>query len=602
MLLSPRDGEEVSDRAKGRSMILRAIRTGMFNRPGHNVHGGWRLSVDADVSQNTLPTDRNMAGFNGSPMSLLRVHDPECFSDWPDDERKEFEAALHASARFAFRHPVRIGYTNPQFLDLHLGFVIGADVDDKTLLASARRHLYDLVAFTATCDSVEEFCSPTYMAVNLNGLVPLAEFLDGTKDGRTVQALLADIWGMIAVAVHGPTAEVSFPHCRAYSDTAREEVSCLYAWLNLVCPDLFPICDDEARAFLGLALPGLYAPLRVPPAVVQSFRDLITAPVQTRELVEWIGRCGWHPPFDLSEPGGSAPRFRIATRYKTKSYCIGSVNEIDGWLQRRACGAYWNDNAGKTTGFKFHVLVDYEPPGEWHDGSADPKLIDWPFMQAVEFVSLQDEDRVIGAMKTATILPAAPGDSLGTPADVWHGTGRPSLAPVDPVAWLVGTHWRQPIERPLRWQHLKRLAVRIAAIGAGQFETVDADETKWLFKENGVEAVFELPNGAALVLDRANTRVDRQVPSLDLLTLHDIEWDWLNPPEIFVPFGVRVREQGAQRDFGLEHSGNSQGFTVSIGNPMQLAWKSTSSPNAIEQRTWFGTVNGTDILPNGYRS
>ena len=297
--------------------------------------------------------------------------------------------------------------------------------------------------------------------------------------------------------------------------------------------------------------------------------------------------------FPSPTPPNPLPRFRIATRYRASRFCVGSVNEQDAWLQRRSVLAYWKDAKGITTGLKWQVRFDIE-------GITRDALGDWLFMESIELISLQSGSQVIGAYRNAPIVPAKQGDVLACPARVF-GPGKADLyVPRDPIGWLLGTHWRQSIERPIRHQQVKRLFVGVTPIGAGRWEQLDEVGTRWAFVENGVEAVIETPAGARLVKMDNRTASKEPVECLQLYGGEDIRWDWLNVPTIFTPFGLAVQEQGQPRAFGLQVSGGSHDCELQRGD-MRIKWVSPSRPDRVADRAWWGWVGGQEILPGGYR-
>jgi hypothetical protein len=605
LTLEPRPGRERADRDLARKVILRCIRQGQFRRAGHAADGVWFWHFHD--GENAPPGDRNTPGFMGCALVRIWAFDRRKMSDWPAGELAEFKEAVRASVEASIRLPVRIGYANPQVLDFFLHWVAADLLGDGSIRDHAQGHLREFLAYAATTDTFEEYVSPTYMAVNLSAGVPLAWYTKGTADEAITQDLLGRIWRQIGAAAHGPTEELCGPHARAYGDTAIGMSAHMYAWLHLAAPQVFTVPQEglgqggslaliqrKSTMYDGLPAPGLYVPLGVPADVERALRDRFETPVQSRELLEWVGRCAWWPPYDLSvpDPAQPAPRFRIATRYRTSRFCLGSVNEQDAWLQRRSVLAYWKDAGGATTGLKWHVRFDIE-------GATKENLGDWMFMESIELISLQSGAEVIGAYRTAPIVPAKPGDVLACPARVF-GPGKADLyVPRDPIGWLLGTHWRQSIERPIRHQQVKRLFVGMTPIGAGRWQALDAAGTRWAFGENGIEAVVETPAGARLVRMDNRTGSDEPVECLQLYGDEDIEWDWLNVPNVFAPFGLIVQDLGRPRRFGLQASGGPQACELQRGD-LRLKWVSPSRPDRVTDRAWWGWVGGREVLPAGY--
>jgi len=464
LVLSPRPGREKADRRTGRAMILRAIRQGQYRNPGHPADGAWHWSVPAEAGE--FPRDRNTAGFMGCALVRIWANDPLRLADWTEADLAAFKDAVGASADAAIRHRVRIGYANPRILDFYLLTAAADLLDERRYRQAGREQLDEFLRYARTTDAFEEYLSPTYTAVNLSAAVCLAHYTRATADEAAASELLERAWGHLTSAAHGPTRQVAGPHARAYHDTLQQNPDQLYGWMHLAAPEVFPAVGDDdaayARAFNALCAPGLYVPLGVPEAVANSMRSTFAQPVEARVLTEWIGRCAWKPPYDLTrpDPAAAAPRFRLATRYRTARYCVGSVNEQDGWLQRRSVLAYWLDERGEPTGVKWQVVVEVDDP--------DTYLGDWLFMMGVELVSVQSQNRVIGAYLTAPIAPVRPGDELTAPARV-HSIGRADTThAADPAVWLLGTHWRQGIGREDLRQHLKGLWIGITPVGAGR--------------------------------------------------------------------------------------------------------------------------------------
>ncbi len=605
LVLEPRQGREAADRTLARRMILRCIRQGQFRRAGHPADGIWHWNFTDRPSE--PPADRNTPGFMGCGLVRIWAFDPLKMADWPASEFAEFRDAIRASVNAGHRLPVRIGYANPQVLEFLLGFVAADLLADASIRDRTREHLQTFLQYAATTDAFEEYLSPTYMAVNLSAAVPLAWYVRDTADAVLAQELLQRIWRQIGAAAHGPTQELCGPHSRAYGDTAIEKADNLYAWLHLAAPQVFdvpegdlsqgrpmPLIQQNATMYDGLAAPGLYVPLAAPPGVTQVLHEQFETPRESRELLEWIGRCAWWPPYDLSKPDSSqsAPRFRLATRYRAARFCLGSANEQDAWLQRRSVLAYWKDACGLTTGLKWHVRFDIE-------GATKDNLGDWLFMESIELISLQSGPHVIGAYRNAPIVPAKPDDVLACPARVYGPERADLYIPRDPIGWLLGTHWRQSIERPIRHQQVKRLFVGITPIGAGQWNPLNTAGTRWAFADNGIEAVIETAAGAQLVRMDNRTANSEPVECLQLHGASDIEWDWLNTPRIFAPFGLLMQEQGQSRSFGLQATGGPHDCELQRGD-LRLTWLSPTRPDRVADCAWRGWIAGRELLPAGH--
>jgi hypothetical protein len=95
------------------------------------------------------------------------------------------------------------------------------------------------------------------------------------------------------------------------------------------------------------------------------------------------------------------------------------------------------------------------------------------------------------------------------------------------------------------------------------------------------------------------TGSDESAECLQLHGAEDIEWDWLNVPSVFAPFGLAMQEPGQLRRFGLQASGGPQACELQRSD-LRLKWVSPSQPDRVAGRTWWGWVGGREVLPTGY--
>jgi len=508
-----------------RGMIVRAIRAGQIRDPQSPACGVFHRTIGAGAEAESI--DHNWAAFGGCALARLLQGDPQRLSDWPEDDRQLVLDALRLAAEAMLRRWPRAGYTNILLMAMYLTLAAGRFLGDDELRSRAERKFSQALRFIRTTGAFEEYISPTYTGVNLSALVPLAELERSGPLGAECLWLLQLQWRLLARQVHLPAGQIAGPHSRAYYDKAGEGPGPTHDYIFLATDGAYPLRPDK---FTLSGHPGLFWPLRVPDdALAEMLDDYAAGPRQHRQLVEWIGRDE-----GLPAPGPDEPprRFRLTTTYKTDNFCLGTVNEQDVWHQRRNLLAYWPDGAGGTTGIKAEVQFS----ARWFESRF---LGEWPFQMAVTFSSVQHGPAVLGAYHMAQILPARPGDRL-------HGLSRYAALghendtePRNPAAWLLGTHWRQPIEPEQRISHLERVAIRLSPIGPGRWVRHDTEGLLWTFSHNDVHCTVTLRNPAKL-----------EDGSLVLLDLKDLRWDWLAPPDIFAPFGLYIRH-GGQIDVGM---------------------------------------------------
>lgn len=600
LILAPRPWCAQADRDLGRKMILRAIRQGRYLNPGDPAHGIWYWKITDEGEP--PPTDRNTPGFTGCGMLRTWAADRRKFDDWSANEMAEFKAAVRISFEAGERHWVRLGYTNPQCLDLFLGFAAADLLEDDAVRIRTRKRLADFVRFASVCDSFEEWLSPTYAGVNLTGLVPLRWYVRDTKDETAVAGLLDFEWKLVAAGSHAPTREICHPHSRAYGDLAIEHGAGLYVWLHLAAPDIYTFDPDRlpphtmapqqlqqepCRMFDGLAAPGLYYPLNVPPERLEEIRSVYPEPVEKRFSIEWVGRHGWLRgdgivPDDITRPEGSA-RCRMGSYYKTAAFCLGTVNESFVWVQRRPCGAYWNDRHGAATGIRIQAVLE----------TAAPNMPFFVF-NLLEYAGIQDRDAVLGALVTSTVRPADGSEKLISALDA-VGLSRNGQKP-GAAAWLLGTHWREGLMQADLEQKFRAVWFGITPLGRGTWRPRDAEGRQWAFEENGIQAAIELHAPGRIEELPRLTRTPEPVPCLTIGALTDVTWNLLALPDILWPFALQVSATDRVPETAFEAAGTAAAFEIK-NRTMRMTRTATPSWDAVTQSTWRGWVNGREILP-----
>ncbi len=127
----------------------------------------------------------------------------------------------------------------------------------------------------------------------------------------------------------------------------------------------------------------------------------------------------------------------------------------------------------------------------------------------------------------------------------------------------------------------------------------DSKGTRWVFSENGIEAVVETPLGAKKVSHQHRSMEGLLSESLELWLGENVSWDWLHPTPIFLPFSLRMQALGVPREFGLRVTGQGDGCELQRG-ALRLKWTGTRQRKEMAQRTWWGWVGGKEILPSGF--
>jgi hypothetical protein len=255
---------------------------------------------------------------------------------------------------------------------------------------------------------------------------------------------------------------------------------------------------------------------------------------------------------------------------------VGSVNEACAWNQRRNVLVHWLDDRGELTGLKLEVRIECRQQEERF-----PYGI-WPLQMGLESLALQDGPRVVGALIRADVVPAERGDVLGAPS-AYMGIGHEALlVPRNPVAWLLGTHWRQPIEPRDRRAPLEAIEFSFTALGTGVWSR-EADDL-FAFASGPVNALIRAPQPAQVAGDR-----------LVLSRLERLDWDWLGAPAVLLPYALAV---GAARPNPPPVTAEeADGRIRIVAGDMEIVRRRIAAPDAVEHPTWHGRIAGREVLP-----
>jgi len=578
LTLWPRPRRRRKDRDLARAMVLRTVREGQIRDRQLPVRGVFRKYIGPGAQAE--PIDHNWAAFCGCALATLWQGDPEALRDWPDQDRRTLEKALLLAAEAMLARWPRKGYTNILLMALYLTLAAGRLLRDQDLRRQAEQKFAEALRFVRTTESFEEYLSPTYAGVNFSALVPMAALERGGALESNCLWLLELQWRLLGRQAHLPTGQIAGPHSRAYSDMVGRAPSATYDYLFLATAGRYAL-DPEKFTILGL--PGLIWPLHVPDdALAEMLDEYRTGPRQHRQIVEWIGR---DPDLDAPAPGEGARRLRLTTTYKTSQFCVGSVNEQDVWHQRRNLLVYWPDGAGGTTGLKAEVeIVPQRSEARF--------LPEWPFQMAITFSSVQDGPAVLAAYHTAAILPAKKGDTLQALSRYVAAGHESDTEPREPIAWLLGSHWRQPIEPPQRFARLENLTIRLCRLGPGNWRQQDRLGLVWTFSQGSTCCAVRLAHSASL-----------DEHGLVLADFRNLEWDWLAPPDLFVPLALAIgpAEAAARAKAQPVEVDRQAGGAFSLawswpaGRSLLLRHRPTPAPDQVDRPTWTGLIDGEAI-------
>ena len=247
----------------------------------------------------------------------------------------------------------------------------------------------------------------------------------------------------------------------------------------------------------------------------------------TRLFCEWIGvdhvgPLDQIPPVSTVQP---PQRRRELTCYRSAEFCLGSVNEMDSWNQRRALGGYIRTPAGS-------AMIAWKPQFVI-PGSDDNDLVhQWPIMMYFNLCSGQDGPTVLAGI---TAMPVSEG-------------------------WLAGSHWRQRVSG----------GVPDLSVDLG-FDLDLPDQAGELPKpevgkcwrcQTGKSVIRLLPLGGQLAGQAAQPEL-RQTGQhqwrLSLLQARNMPFDWSSPPPVQLAFVLDIQPSGGPEGLlagGFEGSGS----------------------------------------------
>ena len=405
LLTDPASG--LAQRAEGfvclRTVIDTQIRDEM---PGEVIdpRGGWLWSVSNTSGQGV---SWNWAEFTGTDMLALLRHDaaPD-HSDWPDGLLDDLIDCLRRAVDCSILRHVRVSYTNITAMSVELAALAGELLGVPEYVEAARAHLGEWIAFTERAGGFEEFNSNTYGGVTLPHLAALAEYVKDDDIRAKALRMEQAYFDHVLDFYHSPTRETCMPRARSYHE--RLPGTPLHTYLcRLIAlrrPDAVfdptwepkpyhvPVCCHATDEQLD----HLLAPL--------------TEPREVRRFVEWTGQDHVGPLDQVPEAGGDGTRRREIVAYQHPQFCIGSVNEIDSWSQRRALGGYVAADDGA-------AMVSWRPEITVTGCAAGDQKRLWPAQMLFNLCTGQAGPTVLAGVTTMPVIDG----------------------------WLCGSHWRQKV-------------------------------------------------------------------------------------------------------------------------------------------------------------
>jgi len=490
------------------AQIERRVIAKPLNVAGLDGRGTWCMAVGDTTGSGP---SFNLEDFIGSEIVQILLEDRvKDHGDWPKGLQDRLERCLANAVRCGMRRSVRLSYTNPVAMGIECSALAGEMLGRAEFVAYARRRLAGR-QFAERAGTFEEFNSSCYGGVTLPHIAYLAEWARD-KDIRA-QALSMErlYFDHVCDFLHGPTGELSMPQSRAYSD--RLAGTQLHDYLSHVLVDRG--LGTEARA-AGLGPPPArrrlgrqyycHATNRQIRRLFRRFRR----PRETRVFCEWIGRDHVGPLQQVPPPSkGPHTRRRELVNWRAEEFCIGSVNEIDCWQDRRALGGFIRTPAGS-------VMVAWKPVIAVPGRDEDEQDHRWPTLMYFNLCCGQDRGTVLAGV---------------------------SPVPID-GPWLCGSHWRQKVSGTVPGVSVD-FGFDIAGLGRGVRPPPLETGRTWRLNV-GRCTVSLLFMGGHLGATEAVPEVARTRNGwrISLLRQEHFELDWARPPEVGLAFVLDLSPRG----------------------------------------------------------
>ena len=157
-------------------------------------------------------TDANAVEFCGFDLQLIR----RLHRDWlPEPDRDALDGLLAHAVEGCLRHRVSPSYTNIAILNAANLITLGESLGRSDAADEGYRRL-DALAADVWRHGLHEYCSPTYYAIDIEGLGVIERFADRDAGRALARALLELIWTDVAVNFFPAAERLAGTHSRTY--------------------------------------------------------------------------------------------------------------------------------------------------------------------------------------------------------------------------------------------------------------------------------------------------------------------------------------------------------------------------------------------------
>jgi len=310
--------------------------------PGSKWFGLWGWYAEEPPAK--MPAvDFNWADFIGSLLicMILRHRDRVSLP-----ALKQMRRMLSRCCISIRKRNVSMGYTNIAAMGTFVSLAGAEVLDDSSLHAYALDRMHRFAAYIDKTGSFEEYNSPTYTRVLVQNMTLTLMFVKDQKALSIAKRIHERAWLHIATHWHLPTRQIAPPMSRCYSNNLGPQI-----WIQKALNNALTFLDKET---ISAGAPGenndvSYVDYHCPDSLRMYFTTV--GPARMHREIFILGS-----PADAGHANASVDV--EGTTYLTPTFCIGSANRSDFWVQRRPLMAYWGPPQNPVRCLQMKVMKD----------------------------------------------------------------------------------------------------------------------------------------------------------------------------------------------------------------------------------------------------
>lgn len=280
--------------------------------PQSRWYGIWGYYLE-EPAPKMAPADWNWADFNGSVLLLIEFRHG---ARLPASLRGRVIEAIRHAAYSVRRRNVAMTYTNIAVQGTFVTLAAAELLKDDDLGRYAVDRLHRFARTVDETGSFAEYNSPTYCNVTIANLTRMRMFVKNLPVRPLVERIHERAWLHLARHWHAPSRQLAGPMSRCYQTDIGKPL-----WIQKALGGRLQFATADEVRNGSVRVPGEVGILqyRCPDHLARNFLEL-DSPREHREL------------FTGKVQGAT---------WLDRSWCLGSVNRGDFWVQRRGLLAYW---------------------------------------------------------------------------------------------------------------------------------------------------------------------------------------------------------------------------------------------------------------------